>query len=247
MTKRDIKGRYKGSMLGVWWAIAMPMAMLAVFTFVFAGVFEAKWHASGSTVDFVLNMYAGLIVFWYFSEVVGKAPTLITAQPNFVKKVVFPLEVLPIVSILSALFHLLINMAILLVAVFLYKGGLGVGVVCLPLVIVVTIPILLGASWVLSSVGVYIRDIAAVIGIVMNMLMFLSPIFYPIEAVPASIKWAFELNPLTPIIEWVRVSAIEGEWPNVTDMAIFGFVCVCIAWLGAWCFGILRKGFADVL
>lgn len=247
LTKREIASRYRGSMLGVLWAFITPMAMLAVFTFVFAGIFQAKWHGAGDTVEFALNMYAGLVAFWCFAEVVGKAPSLIYSQPNFVTKVVFPLEILPIVSVIAALFHFLINISILFIAVLIYKGSLPFTILATPIIVIAMLPLLAGLGWFLSAVGVYIRDISAVIGVALNMLMFLSPIFYPLEATPLRVRWLMELNPLTFIIECIRGSAIDGVWFSAQDTVIYFVVSLVIGFVGFLCFRALRDGFADVL
>ena len=247
LVKREIKERYRGSILGVWWALITPMAMLLVFTFVFGEIFQAKWHGGGSVIEFGLNLYAGLIVFWFFAEVIGKAPALVYSQPNFVKKVIFPLEILPLVSIFSALFHFFINMGILCIAAFFLKGTLPLSIIVLPFAPLACIPMLLGIAWMLSSIGVYIKDISAIVGVAMNMLMFLSPIFYPLEAVPEKFRWLFSLNPTSFIIEWVRGSVMGGIFPNGIVLVIYVGISLVIGMLGLKCFKALRGGFADVL
>jgi lipopolysaccharide transport system permease protein len=247
LARKDIKGRYKGSMLGIWWAALTPMAMLFVFTFVFGEIFRAKWHTGGGMVEYGLNLYAGLIVFWFFAEVIGRSPTFVSSQPNFVTKVVFPLEILPLAPILSALFHLGINFIILCAGAWLFKGFLPLSIVALPFVILSTLPLLAGIGWTLSAVGVYVRDIASVIGVLMNMLMFLSPVFYPLEAVPQGFRVFFELNPMSFVIESVRNGVMNGAWVSVGGLALYSCVSLVVGALGYRCFQALRDGFADVL
>lgn len=247
LTKREIKERYRGSILGVWWALITPMAMLFVFTFVFGEIFQSKWQGGGNVIEFGLNLYAGLIVFWFFAEIIAKAPTLICNQPNFVKKVIFPLEILALINILSALFHFFINMAILCIGALFLKGFLPFTIILVPLAPFICIPMLLGISWILSSIGVYIKDISAIVGVIMNMLMFLSPIFYPLAAIPEKFRWLFSLNPISFIIEWVRGCVMEGIFPNEVVFGIYISLSFIIGFLGLKCFNLLRGGFADVL
>lgn len=246
---REIHSKYRGSLLGIFWSVITPIGMLLVFTFVFGEVFKAKWpgHEEGGIVDFAINLYIGLSIFWFFSDVLGRAAGLVTSVPNFVKKVVFPLEILPVVSLLGALFHLCINLLIIIVALVIARGGLPLGVLVVPLVIVVTFPFLIGVGLFLGALGVYVRDIAAVMGVMLNMLMFLSPIFYPLSAIPKDLQWIFQLNPVTLIVESCRGAFMYGVYPRWEELGIY-FVCSLIMWaLGYKVFKTLRGGFADVI
>lgn len=248
LSKRDIKERYRGSLFGVWWTLITPMTMLFVFTFVFGEIFRARWHnGDNSIIEFGLNLYAGLIVFWFFAEVIGKAPSLIYSQPNFVKKVIFPLEILSIVSLITALFHFCINAVILCIGVWLFKGQFSWSIFILPLALSACVPLLLGCSWILCSLSVYIRDIGSVIGVAINLLMFLSPIFYPLEAVPEKFQWLFKLNPITFVIEWIRNGLMMNELPQTLPFLTYCTFSACVCFLGYVCFQRLRGGFADVI
>lgn len=249
LTKRDVLSRYRGSLLGIAWSLITPLAMLAVFAFVFGSVFQTRWPGNGgkSTIVFALQLYAGLTVFWFVSEIIARAPTLIVTQPNFVKKVLFPLEILPLVSLGSGLFHLGINLLILLGGAFLYFGSLPLSVLTLPILILVLLPMLAGVGWILGALGVYLRDINAIVGVLLQMLMFLSPVFYPITAIPRSVRWAFHLNPLTFPIESLRAMIFEGKYPSMAGLMLYGFFSLVLAYAGYRLFRSLQKGFADVL
>jgi len=249
LTLREIYTKYKGSMLGIFWAILTPIAMLLVFTFVFGGIFKAKWPGIEVTgrVDFAINLYIGLSIFWFFADILSRAPGLIISTPNFVKKVIFPLEILPVVSLLSGVFHLLINFSLIFIALLLTKGSISLYVFVLPVVLIITFPLLLGASLFLSSLGVYARDISAVIGVVINMLMFLSPVFYPLSAIPKNFQWLFEFNPTTLIIESSRAILIHNTLPDWHKLAVYFIVSSLILILGYKVFNATRKGFADVI
>lgn len=248
LSQREIFSRYRGSILGVWWALFTPLAMLLVFTFVFGEIFQAKWPGGvGNIAEFAVNLYAGLIIFWFFNEVVSKAPSIIVTQPNYVTKVIFPLELLPIVAFISALFHLAINALILYVTAFIVFGEIGSGYLNILLVVLVMTPMLLGLGWFFSALGVYIRDTATVIGLFLNLLMFLSPIFYPIQAVPERLQWIFSVNPLTLPIEWIRNGITMNQAPLWDEVGFYAFCSLMIGLGGRYFFKIVRQGFADVL
>jgi lipopolysaccharide transport system permease protein len=183
---REVVGRYKGSMLGIFWSLATPIFMLAVYTFVFSVVFKARWGAGGSDskTEFALVLFAGLMIFNLFSECVGSAPGLVLANVNYVKKVVFPLEVLPWVRMGSALFHFAVSLGVWLVAYLALFGIPHWQVLLLPFVLIPLVLFVMGLSWALSSLGVYLRDVGQIIGLVITVLMFLTPIFYPASSLP---------------------------------------------------------------
>lgn len=246
--KREIVGRYRGSVLGLLWSFFNPIFMLAVYTFVFSVVFKARWSVgSESKTEFALVLFAGLIVFNLFAECINRAPALILANPNYVKKVVFPLETLTFVSLLSALYHALISLSVWLAAYVILFGVPHASVLYLPFVVMPFALFILGLSWILASLGVYLRDVSQFIGVITSVLMFLSPIFYPISALPESYQHLLYLNPLTPVIEMVRDVLYWGKMPDFLLLALYWLVTGIIAWLGFAWFQKTRKGFADVL
>jgi lipopolysaccharide transport system permease protein len=253
-TRREVLARYRGSLLGLGWSFLTPLLMLAVYTFVFREVFNARWpsnpasSATGSdNLAFALQVYAGLIVFNLFAEVVGRAPRLVLEQPNLVKKVVFPLEILPWVAILAAFFHLAINLAVLLAAALITHRTLPPTLVALPCVFAVFVPLLLGMGWLLAALGVFLRDIGQLIGMVLTALMFLSPVFYPAQALPDRWQPLMALNPLTLPIEQLRRVTLDGEWPDWLALGVYAAGSLVVCWLGAHWFAKTRKGFADVI
>jgi lipopolysaccharide transport system permease protein len=246
--KREVLGRYRGSALGLLWSFFNPLFMLVVYTFVFSEVFKARWSAdSESKTEFALVLFAGLIVFNLFAECINRAPGLILSNPNYVKKVVFPLEILPFVSLLSASYHMLISLGVWLVAYFLLVGLPHATVLLLPLIILPFALFIIGLSWALASLGVFLRDVSQFIGIVVTTLMFMSPIFYPANALPETYRHILYLNPLTPVIEMTRDVLYFCNLPDVTVLALYWLATGAIAWLGFAWFQKTRKGFADVL
>lgn len=250
MTKREVVGRYRGSAIGLLWSFINPVFMLTVYTFVFSVVFKARWGASAvqeSRTDFAVILFVGLIVHTLFAETLNRAPTLILANVNYVKKVVFPLEILPIVNISSVLFHSFASLLVLLIAFFIFNGFLHWTLVFIPLVLLPLVLLTLGLSWLLSSLGVYLRDVGQTITIIMTVMMFLSPVFYPISSLPKNLQPIIMLNPLTFIIEQARNVLIWGKMPSFSGLGIYTVVSVMIMWICYAWFQKTRKGFADVL
>ena len=246
--KREILGRYRGSMLGLLWSFFNPIFMLMVYTFVFSVVFKARWSVgSESKTEFALVLFAGLIVFNLFAECINRAPGLILANPNYVKKVVFPLEILPYISLLSALYHALISLGVWLVAYIILFGVPHITVLYLPFIAIPFSLFIMGLSWILASLGVYLRDVSQFIGVLTTVLMFLSPIFYPISALPENYQHLLYLNPLTPVIEMARDVLYWGKIPDFSLLTLYYLVTGIVAWMGFAWFQKTRKGFADVL
>lgn len=248
LIRREVAGRYRGSMLGLVWSFVNPVLMLAVYTFVFSEVFKARWSGgTGSKTEFAIVLFSGLITFNLFSECFNRAPALMLSNVNYVKKVVFPLEILPVVALGSALFHLLVSTSVWLLFFVLLMGIPPVTALLLPVIILPLLLLSLSVSWFLASLGVYLRDIAQFTGILTTALMFLSPIFYPISALPKEYQHLMLLNPLTVVIDQVRDILIWGRMPDWAQFGAYTMVMLLFAWLGFAWFQKTRKGFADVL
>jgi len=249
LTRRQVVGRYRGSVMGLAWSFFNPILMLLVFTFVFSVVFKARWGigADETKTDFALILFVGLIIHGLFSDCVNSAPGLILSNVNYVKKVVFPLEILPWVAMGSALFHALVSLAVWAVFYLLVYAGFKWSAVFFPVIILPLVLATMGVAWMLTSLGVFVRDITQVIGILTTVLLFLSPIFYPVSALPQQYQTLLHLNPLTFMIEVSRAVLIWGRMPDWTGWAIYFAVSLAIAWIGFWWFQKTRKGFADVI
>lgn len=246
--KREVLGRYRGSLMGILWSFFNPLLMLMVFTFVFSVVFQARWgNGTGSKTEFAVVLFAGLMVFNLFAECVNRAPSLILSNANYVKKVVFPLEIISAVTLLSALFHLMISLGVWFLAYIIFFGAPHATVLLLPFVVVPFVMFIMGLSWALASLGVYLRDVSQVIGVFTSTLMFLSPIFYPVSALPEAYRNLLYFNPLTPVIEMTRDLLYWGRIPDFELLGIYWLATFVIAWLGFAWFQKTRKGFADVL
>ncbi len=252
LTVRDVAGRYRGSAMGIFWSLANPILMLAVYTFVFSVVFNARWGKPGdldtdSRVMFALNVFAGMIVMTLFSECVNRAPSLLLAHANFVKKIVFPLEILPWMVMGSALFHALISFGVLLVGFLLSQHYLPWTFLLLPLSLAPLVLFTMGCAWFLASLGVYVRDVVYTTNLLTTALMFLSPVFYPLTSVPPDFRALLYLNPLTWFVEQTRGLLIGGVLPSPQVVLVTWAGAALMAWLGFAWFQKTRRGFADVL
>ncbi|AZF65385.1 O-antigen export system permease protein RfbD [Pseudomonas sp. LBUM920] len=248
MTKREVIGRYRGSVMGLTWSFFNPILMLAVYTFVFSEIFKSRWiGVDTGKGGFAILLFVGMIVHGLFAECANRAPTLVMANSNYVKKVVFPLEILPVITLGSALFHSCISLVVLLGAQFLILGQLHWTALLFPLILVPLILATLGVSWFLASLGVYLRDVGHVITVLTTVLLFLSPVLYPVAALPDVYKPWLKLNPLTYIIEESRSVLLFGHLPNWESLGVAVIVGAIIASVGYWFFQKTRKGFADVI
>lgn len=248
MVRREVIGRYRGSFLGLLWSFVNPVLMLTIYTFVFGFVFKTRW-GQGDTdkYEFALVLFAGLIVFNLFSECISRAPGLILSNVNYVKKVIFPLEILPWVALGSALFHTAISLGVLLIFLAILGHGFSWGMLWLPVVLLPFLLLIMGLSWLLASVGVFIRDVGQLIGMALTVLMFMSPIFYPLSALPETVRSYLFLNPLTFMVEQLRNILLWGQQPDWRHLAVYSITAIIVAWLGLLWFEKTRKGFADVL
>ena len=251
LTQRDILSRYRGSLLGWAWTFINPLAMLAIYTFVFSQVFKARW-GNATSVDqgplfFAINLFAGLIVFNQFSECFTKAPGIILSNPNFVKKVVFPLEILPVVTVLSALVHTVSSLIILITFELISKGGLKPEYGWLILVWLPLLLLCLSVTWLFSIVGVYFRDFSQISGVITSALLFLSPVFFPLSALPLKLQPLLALNPIAIMIEQTRRVTIAGDPPSMLYLIIGTIVSIIAAELSLKIFMRIKPSFADML
>jgi lipopolysaccharide transport system permease protein len=248
LVKRDYIGRYKGSMLGVAWSLFNPLLMLAIYTFVFSVAFKAKWGTGEeSKVAFAIVLFSGMIIHSFFAECLNRAPGLIISHPNYVKKVVFPLELLPWMSLFSALLNFLVSFGVLLVFCLLTGTPIHAGTLLIPLVLIPLILMILGLSWFFASLGVYLRDLPQVIGMVTTVALFLAPVFYHIESLPEAYQALLTWNPITLPILQMRDLMLWGRPLHWGSWAISLAIGAAICQIGYWWFQKSRNGFADVI
>lgn len=248
LVKRDFIGRYKGSIMGIAWSLMHPLFMLVVYTLVFSVVFKARWGIGDeSKVSFAIVLFAGMIVHGLFAECLNRAPGIIISHPNYVKKVIFPLEILPWVTVFSALLHFLINLGLLLIFCVATNISLHAGVLLVPLIMLPLFLMTLGLTWLFASLGVYLRDISQGMGLATTVMMFLSPVFYKTSALPENFQTLLLLNPLTLPIEQMRDVMLWGKGIDWASLSLNLLMGMLVCHIGFWWFQKSRKGFADVL
>lgn len=246
--RREVSGRYRGSLIGFGWAVLNPLLLLAVYTFVFSVVFQMRWDRPiADRASFALVIYMGMIVHGFIAECMTRSPSLVVDNRNLVKRVVFPLQLLPWSVLAVAAFHYLVGLAIVVVAVLATTGTLPATIVALPLLWIPQALVALGIAYAFAALGVYLRDLAQLASFLALVLLFASPVFYPASAVPAQWRWVVEVNPVAMLIEGTRGALLYRVWPDPAMVAGMWVVGALAAWLGFFWFQRTRRGFADVL
>jgi len=248
LVKRDFFGRYKGSMLGVVWSLFNPLLMLTIYTIVFSVAFKAKWGTTEeSKVTFAIMLFSGMIIHSLFAECLNRSPSLITNHSNYVKKVVFPLEMLPCMALLSAVLHFIVSFCVLLLFCFFAGMTIHIGIIFIPFILLPLVLMTLGLSWIFASLGVYLRDLSQIMGVVTTVSLFLAPVFYPIEVLPSAYQSFLMWNPISlPVIQLREIMFLDTpfkwfEW--LVSLSVGILICI----VGYWWFQKSRPGFADVL
>ena len=245
LVRRDVLLRYRGALFGVLWIFLSPLLMLAIFAFVFGHIFQARWPESREGLPFWLILYCGLIVFNVFGETVSRASSAVRSYPAYIKKIIFPVDILPLVPLGAALVHASFNFLIL-VAALAWTGNLSAGLLLVPLLILPALLLGIGASWFLAAWGVFIKDMSQIVPLFVQMLLFLSPVFYPASAVPPGLTFLYDANPLGAAIEAVRAAAfgLPLPWSAWSAALALG---IAAALLGHAFFQHSRDEFADAL
>lgn len=248
-TVRETVVRTKGSQLGIVWVLLNPVATAAIYTFVFSLILESRWDKlGGKPAEFPLTLLLGVTIFGIFSDAVHQAPSLIVQRPNYVTKVIFPLEVFAVASLGATVFYALVTLGVVLLGAAVLLGSVSATLWVSPLMFVPLLALSLGSAWFLAALGVFLRDIGQIVGLLVGkVLMFLTPLFYQVERVPERYRWLVEYNPLTPVVENLRRTMLWGEMP---DWHTFGLTTALgfAALMGGYAFfQKSRRGFADVL
>jgi lipopolysaccharide transport system permease protein len=240
---------YQGSVVGVAWILLRPLLMLAIYGFCFGVVFQGRFfrQSHGSPLEFAMVLFVGLTIFTVLAEMLAVAPSLVTGNANFVKRVVFPLDLLVAAQLGAGLVQMTMSAAVFLAVRVFVDPPLGWAALSVPILILPYLMLTLGLAWFLASLGVFVRDLQQVVPLAITGLMFLSPLFYPVSAVPPFLQSAIYLNPVTFIVESARNALFRNEWPNSIGWLVYFVLAAFVMWLGwAW-FEKTKKGFADVL
>lgn len=245
--KRDLLGRYKGSALGIAWAVLTPIVMIAIFTFIFAGIFGARFGINDSHWDYALYLFCGLLPWSMFQETVQQSSNTIVANANLVKRVVFPLETLPAAQAFAAVGNQLFATIALLIATIVIRQNLHLTALWLPVLLIPQLLFALGAAWLIASLGVFLRDIAQGITLLLMAWMYLTPIIYPESIVPERFRWFIGINPFTALIRSYRRIFLDGLAPDWRGLLYFALVALVVFVFGYWWFARTRKNFADVI
>ncbi len=247
LIRREIEGRYRGAYGGLLWYIINNLMLLTIYSFVFGTIFKARWHIPGAEGNFSVHLFLGMIMFNVFAECISRAPISITGNANYVKRVVFPLEVLPVVNMGAALFNFAVGVVVLACLAFALGAHIHWQIVWLPVLLLPVVLLVLGLSWFLAAIGVYVRDVTHIVGFVVISTMFMSPIFFPGSAFPEKFRSWMLANPMTFPIEAGRAAALQGQTPDLVMLGIMTLAGLVVAHMGYTLFQATRKGFADVL
>jgi lipopolysaccharide transport system permease protein len=244
---RDLRTKYRDTFIGFWWMLIQPLLMLSTYALVFGGIFGSRWQNKGTAGDYVTLLFCGLIIYSLFSDTINRSTTVIRSQPNFIKKVVFPLEILPIVILGSAIFSALVNFVLLLILIIFINFSIEPTLVFLPLVILPLVILLAGLAWGIAALTVFFPDLGQIITFLSSLLLFLSPVFFPVSAAPKIIQNFLMLNPITFPIEQARNVMLLGLYPDWLGLALYYLIAFLIAFTGLWVFQKSRNAFADVV
>ncbi|MGH9901878.1 MAG: ABC transporter permease [Pyrinomonadaceae bacterium] len=247
LARRELAARYRGSVFGLVWALLTPVVMIAIYTFIFAGIFGARFGAGGSAWDYAVYLFCGLLPWTAFQEAIQLSSNVIVARANLVKRVVFPLETLPAAQTLVALAGQAFGTAALLVAVVIIRGELHPTLLWLPALVAPQLIATLGGAWFIASLGVFLRDTTQAVGLVLTAWLFLTPIIYPESVVPEAYRPFIDANPFTTLVRSYRRVMLEGAPPDWGGLAYFTAFALALFVFGYWWFAKTRKNFADVI
>lgn len=248
LAKAEILTRYRGSILGVAWSILNPLFMLVVYSIVFQFLLKVRWAVETSEeTPYALALFAGILIHSFFSDILVQATSSVSKHANFVKKIVFPLEVLPVVTVISSVFNLALSLFVFFLAILFFGVSIHLSLLLIPILLLPFIIFVLAMAYLLAAVGVYIKDISQVAGMLSTMFLFLSPVLYPLSVLPEGLRSIAMLNPLSFMIEQLRLLSLNGGMIDWHGYIIYCFVALGFLSIAYAVFQKTRKGFADVI
>lgn len=252
LSRREVEARFRGSFLGLFWAVVLPLVMLGVFSLVFGSILGSRWvrpggHTGIGDYSYPMVLFSGLIIFGIMSEPLTRAPGLVLENVSYVKKVVFPLEILPLVALINAIITATISFLVFLAALIFNYGLPPLTILALPIVLLPLALITLGIVYFFASLGVFLRDLIHVSGLLTTAIMFLSPVLYPLESLPEPYRPWLYLNPLTVGLNQARDVIFWGRLPSLQEWTIYLIISLMIVTAGGSWFSRTKKAFADVV
>lgn len=247
LVARDIAQRHKGTVAGALWLVMQPLLMLAIYTVVFGLIFKPRWEGVGDVWDYALMLFLGKIPYIFMLETVGRASSLIASHENYVKKVTFPVYLLPVTANCTSALVAMLSLVVWAAFCLLLRGYVPLELVLVPVLYVPMFLSLLGLSYIIAALGAYFRDVGQVVQPIVFSMMFLSPVFYPVELSPAWLRPVFKINPLTFPIEAAREMLLGAGSVRVADWTMQLIVSALVLAVGYWFFARVRPGFADVV
>jgi lipopolysaccharide transport system permease protein len=247
LVERELTSRYKGSFVGLAWSIITPAVMIVIFTLIFSGIFQARFGNTPGHFTFAVYLFCGLLPWIAFSDGIQRATTVLTDNVNFVKRVVFPIEALPVNVVFAALIHQLMGTIVLLISAFILQRTIHPTALWFPVLLIPQLLTALGLAWLMASLGVFLRDMAQFNQLFFMAWMYLTPIFYPEDQIPEGYRWLIEFNPMAPLIRSYRRILLDGEMPDWRGLAFTSLFAVVCFLFGYWWFARTKKAFADVI
>lgn len=244
---RDFTARYRASFGGLVWSVIQPLVMMAVYTLVFSTFLNVRFATNADPWTFPIYLLCGMLAWTSFSESLTISTNVIRTNINFVKRVVFPLEILPLNATLVSTVQQIVGFVLLIPLVWVVNGHLHWTILSVPLIIILQLMFTVGLSWMVASLAVYLPDLGQMVTLVLTAWLFLTPVFYPQDIVPEWSQIIFKVNPVAHLINFYRGAVISGELPSLANMAAIGLFCLVVFLLGYFWFMHTKKGFADVL
>jgi ABC-type polysaccharide/polyol phosphate export permease len=245
--KRDLVARYKGSAMGLFWAVIQPLVMLVLYTFVFSTIMKVRVGAQEGTGSFALYLLCGLLPWNAFAEPLQRSTGIVLEHSNLIKRVIFPAEILPLYVVIAAVVNQAIGLGILFAALLLTGHPLNLLMIALPAVLLLQVAFTVGLAWIIAGITVFIRDLGPIVGMVLTVWLFLTPVFYPSSLVPDGWRIILRINPMYSVIETYRSLILRGQLPEIGDLAFLSLSAVVVCLVGYRVFTRLQPAFADVL
>ncbi|MGH7369426.1 MAG: ABC transporter permease, partial [Candidatus Methylomirabilaceae bacterium] len=245
--KRDLQARYRGSAIGLMWSVVHPLVMLGLYTYIFSSILRVRVGAAEGTGSFAIYLFCGLLPWNAFAEALNRSTGVVLEHANLIKRTIFPSQILPIYPVVSGIFNQLIGLGILLVALLVTSHPFSSLLLLLPAVLLFQFALTVGLAWIVAGLTVFVRDLGQLVGMVLTIWVFLTPIFYPPTLVPEQLRFLLAANPMYALVESYRCLILKGQLPPSADLAVLAFVALPVFVLGYWMFTRMQGAFADVI